>query len=115
MIDFTKPKTIYYLPGATPVPLSMEGHAQLIQSSQSFNPHESAAYLFCNSSRNRIRILYWDTHGFLSIIFQLPKGRLKWPYQDGIFTEISSPQLERLLQGDTITPSVSSILSSITL
>ena len=115
MIDFTKPNTLYYLPGHTPSTMSMEALAQLIQSSQCFNSSETAAYMFCNRDRNRLRILYWDTQWFLNIIFPIQRGRLQWPAQEENFTEISLPQLERLLQGDAIKPPVSSILSSVTL
>ena len=46
MLDFTKPNTLYSLPGHTPSKMSLESLAQLIQSSQSFNSSETAAYMF---------------------------------------------------------------------
>ncbi len=46
MLDFTKPNTLYYLPGQTPSKMSLESLAQLIQSSQSFNSSETATYMF---------------------------------------------------------------------
>lgn len=61
MLDFTKPNTLYYLPGHTPSKMSLESLAQLIKSSQSFNSSETAAYMFFYRDRNPLRVLYWDT------------------------------------------------------
>lgn len=96
------------MPGSTPNNLAMESLVQLIQSSKSFNSSETAAYLFCNSRCNRLRILYWDTQWFLDLYLPIQNGRLKWPMAEVKFMEITLPQLQRLLQGDTLNPSVTS-------
>lgn len=108
MIDFTLPKKLYVMPGDSKMRQPFDITTLLIQSSQVFHPDETAAYLFCNGERNVIRIIYWDTQWFLDLRYPIHQGRLRWPSGTPKFTKISLMQLERLLRGDTLNPSIQS-------
>lgn len=108
MIDFTLPNKLYLMPGYSSIRQSRTITSGLIQMSTVFNPSETAAYLFCNSRKDVLRILYWDGEFFMDIHYPLISGTFKWPLTESKFMEISLYQLERLLQGDTLTPRIQS-------
>ncbi|UUX33959.1 IS66 family insertion sequence element accessory protein TnpB [Fundicoccus culcitae] len=104
MIDFTIPETLYLMPRYSPANQDRQRLCTLIQSSSAFKPDHTAAYLFCNSRRNILRIIYWDGFRFTDLVYRLERGGFVWPYTEPKFMEISLQQLERLLRGDTLNP-----------
>lgn len=106
MIDFTIPSKLYLLTGSSNMRQLQERTELLIKASPVFNATETAAYLFCNSQKNLIRIFYWDGEWFMVLSYHVITGTLKWPSHEVKFQEISLAQLERLLRGDTLIPSV---------
>lgn len=106
MLDFTIPQKIYLMTGTSRMTQKMEARERLIQASPAFNPAETAVYLFCNTDKNQLKLVYWDGEWFMTLSYHIKEGRLRWPGAPIQFIEISHPQLERLLRGDTIEPSV---------
>lgn len=56
-------------------------------------------FLFCNKSRNRIKIIYWDKNGFCQWLKRLEKDRFPWPKNEKEVKEITLEQLKLLLSG----------------
>lgn len=106
MIDFTVPEKLYLMPGFGNTQEAFHRKTLFIQSTTVFKRNQTAAYLFCNKSKNRMRILYWDGEYFMDIVYRLESGSLKWPTTEPKFMEISLNQISRLLQGDSMDPTV---------
>ena len=58
---------------------SINGLMTLVQGSFSLDPFADALFVFCNKSRNRIKILEWDGDGFWLYFKRLERGRFRWP------------------------------------
>ena len=55
------------------------GLTSIVQNSFALDPFESAVFVFCNGSRNRLRILEFDGDGFWLLSKKLERGRFQWP------------------------------------
>ncbi|WP_221901478.1 IS66 family insertion sequence element accessory protein TnpB, partial [Bathymodiolus platifrons methanotrophic gill symbiont] len=38
-----------------------------------------SVFIFCNRSRDKLKILYWECNGFWLYYRRLGKGKFKWP------------------------------------
>lgn len=67
---------------------SINGLMILVQESFSLDPFTDALFVFCNRSRNRIKILEWDGDGFWLYFKRLERGRFRWPSEEESSTMI---------------------------
>lgn len=81
MITFLN-KRIYLACGHTDMRKSINGLAAIVESSFKLDPFDAAVFVFCNRSRDRLKILEWDGDGFWLYFKRLEKGRFKWPAID---------------------------------
>jgi transposase len=73
-------------------------HSQLGQ-----NPLSGDVFVFINHHRNRIKMLRWETGGFVCYYKRLEKGTLrKIDSQESLATQISWTDLMLLIQGITV-------------
>jgi transposase len=63
MIDISKLK-IFVKPGPTDFRKQINGLSIIVQEKMGFDPLNGNLYIFCNKTRNRLKILYWDKTGF---------------------------------------------------
>ena len=59
----------------------INGLAVLVSESMQLDVFKPALYVFTNSARNRVKVLYWDRHGFCLWLKRLEKQRFVWPMQ----------------------------------
>ena len=64
-------------------------------------PVSDKLFVFCNRSRDKIKILQWSTNGFWLHYKRLEKGRFKWPELDDeqVSQMIGRRELNWLLDG----------------
>jgi transposase len=70
---------IYLAVGPTDMRKGFEGLYGLVRDRLSCDPLSGHLSLFCNSHRNRLKILVWDGTGLWVCAKRLPKGRFGWP------------------------------------
>jgi len=78
---------------------SIDSLAAIVQQSFELDPFSSALFVFCNKSRDKIKILQWDHNGFWLYYKRLEKGKFDWPKEGTGTAEISIRELRWLLDG----------------
>ncbi len=91
-------KAVYLACGYTDMRKSINGLSAIVEGSFGLDPFAHALFVFCNRSRDRVKILEWDGDGFWLYFKRLEKGRFRWPDSDGSQTmSLSSEELHVLL------------------
>ena len=115
MLNF-QGKRIYLACGPTDGRKQIVGLATLVNDNFELDPFESAVFVFCNRSRNRLKILEWDGSGFWLHIKKLERGSFQWPAagndktmtltDDDLYHLLASPglaqKLRRIVYGNAI-------------
>jgi transposase len=93
-------KKVYLACGTTDMRKSINGLSAIVESSFKLDPFDEAAFVFCNRSRDRVKILSWDTDGFWLYFKRLEKGKFKWPSAGEEATmSLTGEELNILLNG----------------
>ena len=89
---------IYLAKGATDLRKSINTLAALVQASFGMDPYDKSMYVFCNRSRNRLKILQYDKNGFWLFYKALDAGKFAWPKEtDGLMELTEEVIKERFL------------------
>jgi transposase len=81
---------------------SIDGLAQAVVDALQRQPLSGEVFVFGNRSRDKIKLLWWDRHGFWLAYKRLERGRFRWPRTGGA---IGLSELTLLLEGvDLRTP-----------
>ena len=93
-------KKIYLACGATDMRKNSNSLSALVRESFALNPFDDTMFVFCNSSRDIIKILEWDGDGFWLHTKKLEKGRFQWPSSEGgEKMDLTHKELEILIGG----------------
>ncbi|EYE87198.1 transposase IS66 [Fervidicella metallireducens AeB] len=79
MLNLKQFQNVYLAVGKTDMRKSIDGLAIMVQMNFRLDPFSDAIFVFCNSKRDKIKILYWERNGFWLYYRRLEKGRFKWP------------------------------------
>jgi len=102
MISFSG-KPCYLACGATDMRKSINGLAAIVEGSFKLDPFGGTLFVFCNRSRDRLKILEWDGDGFWLYLKRLEKGHFKWPCEDESMTmDLAGEELAILLGGSKV-------------
>ena len=77
---------------------SINGLCFLVDGELGQKPSCGTVYVFCNRSKDKLKILYWDGSGFCLLYKRLEKGRFKIP-KEAPYLSINTDDLHWLLQG----------------
>jgi transposase len=97
-IDWEK-VTIYIRTGCTDMRKQISTLAYLVQQECGMNPMNGNLYVFCGTSRRRMKVLYWDRNGFCLWTKRLEEDQFPWPNKDIEVRKISHEQMKMLLDG----------------
>jgi len=92
---------IYLACGVTDFRKQISGLVAMVHMQFRLDPYKgSCAFIFCNKKRNGIKILRYDSNGFILASKKLPEDmKFQWPRTPEEVKEISFKQVEWLLQG----------------
>jgi transposase len=100
MIRPSAAAVVYLCVAATDLRKQAASLALLVEQSLKRNIFEPALYVFSNSRRDRIRILYWERNGLVLWSKRLESERFIWPrMSDGDTVSMNGGELNRLLDG----------------
>lgn len=96
-------KRVYLACGHTDMRKQINGLAIIVESSFELDPFDGALFVFCNRTRDRVKILEWDVDGWWLHFKRLEKGRFKWPApsEDATMT-LTGEELNYLLSGTRV-------------
>jgi len=96
-------KKVYLACGGTDMRKQINGLVTIIEGSFNLDPFEEALFVFCNKSRDRVKIMEWDGDGFWMYLKRLEKGRFKWPAEGETATmSLTGEELNILLSSTRI-------------
>lgn len=96
-------KACYLACGATDMRKSINGLAAIVEGSFKLDPFDSSLFVFCNRTRDRLKILEWDVDGFWLHFKRLEKGHFRWPGEGDTKTmDLSGEELVILLGGSKV-------------
>ena len=72
---------VYLAVGATDLRKGFEGLFGLVKDRLGLEPLSGHVVCFCNRSRSRIKLLFWDGSGLWLCSKRLERGRFKWPME----------------------------------
>jgi transposase len=74
---------------------SIDGLALAVETSLGTSPLSGSVFVFFNRGRDKVKLLWWDRHGFWLAYKRLEKGRFRQP----LTASISRADLLLLLEG----------------
>jgi len=100
MISRSQTIKVYLATGSTDMRKSFNGLTAIVQECFKLDIFSQSIFVFCNKTKNRIKIIQWDNNGFWLHYKRLEKDKFKWPKTNACSTvEISDRQLGWLLDG----------------
>ncbi|GHT62061.1 hypothetical protein FACS1894109_20870 [Spirochaetia bacterium] len=97
-IDLSKVK-IYIRPGHTDMRKAVNGLTLLVKEKMEQDPFSGSVYLFCSRNGKLLKAVWWDETGFWMSQKRLEKDRFPWPSTAEEALEITSEEIQMLLQG----------------
>lgn len=77
---------------------SIDGLSILVEQEMALSASMEALFVFCNRSRDKIKMLCWERNGFIVWYKRLEKQRFRWPKADETLS-LSGQELNWLLDG----------------
>lgn len=90
---------VYLAMGITDMRKSINGLSILVEDQLDLDPLSGHLFAFCNRQRTIVKILYWDRNGFCIWHKRLERDRFQWPESRREVLDISSRELNWLLDG----------------
>ena len=79
---------------------AINGLVVIIETDMQLSPYEDAVFVFCNRSRDKLKVIHWDRTGFVLWYKRLEESKYVWPRRcDETVIELSNEQLQWLLSG----------------
>lgn len=97
MLGFGAATRIYVATGATDMRKGFDGLYGLIRDRMGCDPESGHVFLFANSRRNRMKLVFFDGCALWVCARRMEGGRLQWPSADSPATKIMLTQEELAL------------------
>lgn len=84
---------------------SVNGLSAIIEQEMGRDAFSGHVFVFCNKSRDKLKVVYWDKSGFALWYKRLEKERFKWPAQENLdMLTLTGEQWLWLLSGSSVIP-----------
>lgn len=100
LLNLTKFEKIYLYRPYADFRKGILGLSSIVQDEMDLSPFERYLFLFCNRSRDKIKVLYWDDTGFALWYKSLEQEKFRWPTHlesDTVCVDVQ--KMERFLSG----------------
>ncbi|MDH5924562.1 IS66 family insertion sequence element accessory protein TnpB [Vibrio splendidus] len=78
----------------------INGLSFIVEQNMNLNPFSEALFVFCNRTRDKIKVLYWQRNGFCLWQKRLEKDKFAWPRKmPGQTLSLTEEQWHWLLDG----------------
>jgi transposase len=94
---------IYVATGATDMRLGFNGLYALVVGKLQQNPQSDHLFLFANSRRDRMRILFFDSNSLWVCARRMEQGRLHWPTSEDGRVQLTREEFAPLISGIDLT------------
>ncbi|QVK19056.1 IS66 family insertion sequence element accessory protein TnpB [Mycoplasmatota bacterium] len=78
MIKLKDVKTVYFATGYTDLRKSIDGLSLIVKKQFDLDPFSNNLFVFCNKSRQILKILHWDYNGFWIYKKRLESGKFNY-------------------------------------
>lgn len=75
------------------------GLAAIVERELGHNPFDGGLYAFTNRQRNRIKLLMWESNGFVLYYKALAEEKFRWPRRGEDVVSLTGQQINWLLDG----------------
>lgn len=100
MISLGSATRVFIVTGPTDMRKSFNGLYAIVKHKLQADATSGHVYVFCNSTRNRIKLLVWDGSGFWVCAKRLEEGRFSWQWPaDEASVQVAHENLTLLLSG----------------
>jgi len=100
MLMFQKLPCVYLHRAPVDFRKSINVLAAIVEQQLSLQATDGSVFVFCNKSRDKLKILYWDSTGFALWYKRLEQAKFKWPTQSkDACMSLSEQQFHWLLSG----------------
>jgi len=100
MLSIPAETPIYIYTAAVDMRKQINGLVNLLVESFDQNPQQGGLFVFTNSQRRKLKILFWDKNGFVLYYKRLEKSRFQYSkYLQGDKIIVNTHQLKALLMG----------------
>jgi len=97
-MQFDLSNKVYVFQGRTDMRISFDRLSEFIKDHNALNVRDGGLYVFFNSSRDKVKILYWDEDGYALWYKRLESGKFKVKLEEGC-EELIGLELKLLLSG----------------
>lgn len=78
----------------------INGLSLIVEQHMNLNPFSEALFVFCNRTRDKLKVLYWQRNGFCLWQKRLEEDKFSWPRKThGTTLSLSQEQWQWLLDG----------------
>lgn len=102
MINITDKTTIYLACGYTDMRKSINGLSELVLKKFELDVFDNSCFVFCNKSKDLIKILLWEDNGFWLLLRRLERNRFKWPTNETDLMKLDFSELEILIKAPAL-------------
>jgi len=78
-VIFFESVPVYLACGPTDLRKQINGLCTTVTADFEMDPFTPALFVFCNRNKNRLKVLFFDSDGFMMLTKRLERGHFRWP------------------------------------